>query len=124
MIRLDTHAVVWLYTGEVERFTASGIAAVDREDLVVSPVVELELTYLHETGRLTVGGPTILADLRERIDLRASDRSMASVVAAAHPLSWTRDPFDRLIVGDALSADCRLLTKDRTITEHCSLAQW
>lgn len=124
MIRVDTHVVVWLFTGELERFTEAGADALEREELVISPVVELELTYLHEIGRLTVGGATITGDLRERVGLVVSDLSMAAVVAAATPLDWTRDPFDRLIVGDALAASCGLLTKDATIRDHCSLARW
>ena len=124
VIRLDTHAVIWLFTGEVERFSPEGLAAIDTEDLVVSPMVELELTFLHDIGRLTVAGSPIMADLRERIGLRSSDQSLASAVAAATPLSWTRDPFDRLIVGDALAANDVLLTRDRSILDHCALATW
>ncbi len=112
MIRLDTHAVVWLFTGELERFTKKGRAAIDTQQLVVSPIVQLELTHLHEIGRLTVGGADILGDLASRIGLSTSDQSMLSVVQAAAGLTWTQDPFDRLIVADALSANCPLLTKD------------
>jgi hypothetical protein len=39
------------------------VEAINNKDLVVSPIVELELTYLHEIGRLTVNGPTIFGDL-------------------------------------------------------------
>ncbi|MDQ3469412.1 MAG: PIN domain-containing protein [Actinomycetota bacterium] len=124
MIRLDTHVAVWLYSGELERLSAPAAAAVEHEDLVISPIVELEATYLHEIGRLTVTGAELTADLRGRVGLALSDLDMAAVVAAAAPLSWTRDPFDRLIVGDALAANCTLLTKDGTIREHCPLARW
>ena len=82
MIRLDTHVVVWLYTGELERFTEVARESLEHDDLVVSPIVELELTYLHEIGRLSVAGTLVTADLRERVGLVWSDRSMASVVTA------------------------------------------
>ncbi len=124
MIRLDTHVVVWLYTGQLERLSEPATESLEREDLVFSPTVELELTYLHEIGRLTVSGTQLIADLRARIGLVASGVPLIAVVAAAAPLSWTRDPFDRLIVGDALAANCTLLTKDGTIREHCPLARW
>ncbi len=103
VIRLDTHAVVWLFTSELERFTKKGRAAIDTQQLVVSPIVQLELTYLHEIERLTVGGADILGDLASRIGLSTSDR---------------------LIVADALSANCPLLTKDGTIRRHVSIARW
>lgn len=124
MIRLDTHVVVWLYTGQLECLSAVATESLEREDLVFSPIVELELTYLHEIGRLTVSGTQLIADLRARIGLVASGVPLIAVVAAAAPLSWTRDPFDRLIVGDALAANGPLLTKDDSIRRNCALARW
>ncbi|MEX0790980.1 MAG: hypothetical protein WD178_09420, partial [Actinomycetota bacterium] len=84
----------------------------------------LELAYLNETGKLKVSGAAIFLDLQERIGLMESSQSLAAVVAAAADQSWTRDPFDRLIVGDSLSANCTLLSKDATILAHCGLAEW
>jgi len=46
------------------------------------------------------------------------------VETEAAPLTWTRDPFDRLIVGDATGANSALLTKDSTILANCPLAEW
>lgn len=124
LIRLDTHVVVWLYTGETERFSARAAERLTEEALVISPIVDLELTYLFEVGRLRVPGVTIVSDLKERIGLQHSAESLASAVAAAIPLDWTRDPFDRLIVGDAMGANTSLLTKDSTILANCTLAEW
>lgn len=124
LIRLDTHVVVWLYTGEVERFSASAVDAIETNSLVVSPMVQLELTYLYEVGRLTVSGPEIIGDLTQRLSLALSTTTMLAAVLAAAVLSWTRDPFDRLIVADALVAGTPLLTKDDVIRANCNLAQW
>lgn len=124
VIRLDTHAVVWLYTGETERFTKKGKALMEAEPLVISPVVQLELTYLHEIGRLTVGGADIVGDLASRVGLTMSDQPFLSVVQTAAALTWTRDPFDRLIAADALAANSPLLTKDDTIRSNVSIARW
>ena len=124
VIRLDTHVVVWLFTGETERFTSAGLELLTNRQLVLSPMVQLELSYLHEIGRLTVGGADIVGDLEGRIGLQLSDQPMLTVVQSAGSLTWTRDPFDRLIVADALSANCPLLTKDDLIRAHCSLATW
>ena len=86
--------------------------------------MELELTFLQEIDRLTVSGAEIVADLRERIGLAFSPVAFSAVVAAASSLRWTHDPFDRLIVGDALAANAPLLTKDEAIKRHCPLARW
>jgi PIN domain nuclease of toxin-antitoxin system len=124
MIRLDTHIVVWLYTGDLDKLSRPARALIEAEQLVISPIVQLELTYLHEVGRLMLGGADIVADLRERIGLRLSDLPLTSIVPAAAALNWTRDPFDRLIVADALAANEQLLTKDETIRRNCTLAVW
>jgi PIN domain nuclease of toxin-antitoxin system len=124
VIRLDTHVVVWLYTGEVERLGEATRAAIDTEIPMISPMVQLELSYLHEVGRLTVGGADIVNDLVGRIGLRRSEADLAALTEAAAALTWTRDPFDRLIVADALVAGATLLTKDRRIRQHTSIAQW
>lgn len=124
MIRLDTHAVLWLYIGEIERFTPNGRELLESELLTISPIVQLELTYLHEIGRLKVGGADIVGDLESRIRLYTVNQPLLAVVQAAASLSWTRDPFDRLIVGDALAANCSLLTKDDAIHAKTPLAVW
>ena len=124
VIRLDTHAVVWLYAGDVERLSDTAGTAIETHDLVISPMVQLELTYLHEIGRLTVSGAEIVGDLADRIGLRLSDATMSAVVHAAASLSWTRDPFDRMIVADAIVAATDLLTKDERILANTAFAHW
>jgi PIN domain nuclease of toxin-antitoxin system len=124
VIRLDTHVVVWLYTGETEQLSAAAVAAIEQHELVVSPMVQLELSYLHEIGRLAIGGADIIADLERRVGLRRSDLGLEALVDTAASLTWTRDPFDRLIVADALVAGTALLTKDRSINDHTTIARW
>jgi PIN domain nuclease of toxin-antitoxin system len=38
--------------------------------------------------------------------------------------TWTRDPFDRIIVAQARLRGAPLLTKDRTIQTHHAEAFW
>lgn len=124
VIRLDTHVVVWLFTGEVEQLSTEAIDAIERHPLVVSPMVQLELSYLHEIDRLTIGGADVIADLERRVGLRRSDVALEALVDTAASLTWTRDPFDRLIVADALAAGAALVTKDRTIHDRSTIALW
>ena len=90
----------------------------------VSPIVELELAYLYEIGRVTEPAAAPLAALRRSIGLEIADLSLAALTQAAVGLSWTRDPFDRLIAAHAIVADVRLVTADETIREHWPLAIW
>jgi PIN domain nuclease of toxin-antitoxin system len=110
--------------GSPNAFSSRAVELLATEALIVSPIVDLELTYLFEVGKLRVSGSTIVADLKERIGLQHSTQTLASVVAAAIPLNWTRDPFDRLLVGDAIGANSSLLTKDSNILANCTLTEW
>ena len=90
----------------------------------VSPIVELELTYLYEVGRVSEPASVPLAALRRSIGLEVADASVAELVQTAVDLSWTRDPFDRLIAAHALVANAPLITADETIRANLSLATW
>jgi PIN domain nuclease of toxin-antitoxin system len=97
---------------------------IESGDVFVSPMVELELTFLYEVRRVTEPADAPLQALASAIGLEIADTRMAAVTRAAVDLTWTRDPFDRLIAAHAIAADAPLLTADRTILEHLSLAVW
>jgi PIN domain nuclease of toxin-antitoxin system len=87
-------------------------------------MVELELSFLYQVGRVTEPASAPLRALRRSIGLEVADVSFAELAAAAIDLTWTRDRFDRLIAAHALVAGVPLLTADRTILEHLPLATW
>lgn len=92
--------------------------------LAVSPIVELELTYLYEIGRVSEPASAPLSALRRAFGLEVVDTSLAELVQAAASLTWTRDPFDRLISAHAIVADAPLITADETIRANLPLATW
>ncbi len=79
---------------------------------------------MHEIGRARDSAPTMLAALRQSIGLEVENVSLSGLVDAAMTLSWTRDPFDRLISAHAIVADAPLVTADRTILANLPLATW
>ena len=124
MIYLDTHAVVWLYAKELDRFTEKGLESLDANELLMSPMVTLELEYLHETGRIQVKSRVICESLKQTVGLRVCELPFAAVAHVSLDQTWTRDPFDRLIVAQAKLADAPLLTKDSIIIKHYKKAFW
>ena len=124
LILLDTHVVGWLYEGADRRIPASVRDLIESEAPFVSPMVELELTYLFEVRRVTEPAAAPLTALQRTIGLEIADASLADVAAAAAGLSWTRDPFDRLIAAHAIVTGAPLLTADETILDNLSLATW
>lgn len=124
MILLDTHVVVWLYAGLVQELSARAVREIETNDLAICPVVQLELAYLHEIGRVHESPATIVGDLAGRIGLSVAQIGFAPLCAAAVGLDWTRDPFDRIQAAHALSAGLPLLTRDAHMREHLHLAIW
>ena len=115
MILLDTNALIWLGQGH-KRVRA--LARFPR--LYVSPASLLELQFLAEAGRLRLAPGqsvfTIPDDPRWVLDEPPAWRWFSS----AAEVGWTRDPFDRLIVGHALLRGWKLATSDTVLVEQLS----
>jgi PIN domain nuclease of toxin-antitoxin system len=124
IVYVDTHVVVWLYAGLTARLNRSVRDLLNTSELAISPMVSLELQYLYETGRTTEPGNTVIQDLSQRIGLRIWEEPFQQIVALAIQQTWTRDPFDRLIVGQAALYQTPLVTKDRAIRKHYPHAFW
>ena len=87
-------------------------------------MVGLELQYLFEIGRTRSPAREVLDHLQLRIQLEQCDLPFRYVSELAWRQSWTRDPFDRLIVSQAKLAGEPLLTKDATILAEFDDAVW
>ena len=124
MIHLDTHVAAWLYAGRSDLFPAGVRSLLESEELVVSPMVLLELQYLFEIGKTTEPGNAVMAALERVLEVRQSTLSFESVASAALAFDFTRDLFDRLITAQAEVAEAPLITKDRKIREFYSRAVW
>jgi PIN domain nuclease of toxin-antitoxin system len=124
LVYLDTHVVVWLYDALTDRLSQAAAEAIEENDVVISWMVELELQFLHEIGRLRVKPAAIIRHLSTQIGLRLSDAGLERIVRAAAGMDWTRDVFDRLIAAESAAMNLALITKDRTIRAHHKLSIW
>jgi PIN domain nuclease of toxin-antitoxin system len=118
VIHLDTHVLVWLYSGDMERL-GPVLPLLQRHQMVASPMAVLELQYLFEVGRTTESAELVAQRLQQDLGLHISSAPWGVVVGHALQLDWTkRDPFDRLIVATAVADDAPLLTKDTLIQKN------
>ena len=124
MTYLDTHAVVWFYYGELSAFPKALLERLENQNLLISPAVLLELQFLKEIKRIDADPMLIFQTLEETIGLKLCDLAFSKIVTGALSQSWTRDPFDRLIVAQASIQSAPLLTKDQTIRKHYAHACW
>jgi PIN domain nuclease of toxin-antitoxin system len=124
VIYLDTHVLVYLFAGEVNRLGAAARKAIDRHEVLASAAAVLELELLHEIGRLKPTASKLISAVAADIGLRVCDLPFRTIVDHALSESWTRDPFDRLIVANAKAAGAGLVTKDQRIRDNYSRALW
>jgi PIN domain nuclease of toxin-antitoxin system len=124
LIYLDTHIVVWLYAGLLDKFSQSIKAILNKNEILISPFVRLELEYLYEIDRVKEPAHVIVTDLADRVGLRVCEKDFNVIVSQAIKLSWTRDLFDRLIVANAALNENTLISKDQNILEYYPHARW
>ena len=101
MIFLDTHVVVWLYEGLLEKIPKSIQEKLEASELYISPMVVLELDFLYEIERIGVAGSEIVHHLDAHLGMSISRVDFYRIIEEAQTQCWTRDPFDRLIVANA-----------------------
>jgi PIN domain nuclease of toxin-antitoxin system len=124
LIYLDTHVVVWLYSGLTDKFSATAQRLINDNEIFISPVVRLELQYLFESQRVVEAPDAIVTDLASRIGLQICSKPLNRIVTEALAYTWTRDPFDRLITAHAGVDDDLLLSKDANILRNYAHARW
>lgn len=124
LIYLDTHVCSWLHAGRSELLTKRAEELLESREILISPMVRLELGFLREIGRLKYSPDQIVGSLAQSMGLRICELPFDRVIERAFDQSWTRDPFDRIIVAQAAARDAHLLTRDRQISQSYPLAVW
>jgi PIN domain nuclease of toxin-antitoxin system len=113
---LDTHVVVFLHAGDTSRISAKAQRQIESTDLLISPMVLLELEMLYNKSTIRYSASRILADLAQQIGLSVRQMPFAQVVRSALTIQWTREPGDLLIVANAMANHVApLVTKDDRI---------
>lgn len=113
---LDSNALLWWLEGN-SRLTADLNLRIDQEpSLYVSVLSPWELWIKAASGRLTMP-----SDLEERLVVRritalAPDLKDARLAADLPPIH--RDPFDRMIIAQALNRQSTIVTSDRVFADY------
>ena len=118
MYFLDTHIIVWLYQKCLNLLSQKAKISIDNNDIFISPIILLELEYLHEIKKLKHDSQTMVGYLQNRIGLTIDDSNFQEIANVAIKETWTRDPFDRLIVSHSKYRDSYLITKDKEILKN------
>ena len=99
--------------------------ALDNADLLVSPMVMLEMEYLYEIQRTNWTSRDARFRMERDLGARVCDLPFPKVAEAALDEKWIRDPFDRIIVAQAKANGLApLITADDKIRKHYPGVLW
>lgn len=117
---LDTNALIWM-VDEPERLSPAAAEALEdaRNELCVSIVSLWEVTTKHRAGKLGFGAGATL-DALGAAGLRwlpVTHRHLLAVEALPR-VPKHRDPFDQLLVAQALHENLTLVTSDRALSAY------
>jgi PIN domain nuclease of toxin-antitoxin system len=124
VIQIDTHMVIWLAERRMSALSPTARRLAERERLEISPMVLMELETLHEAGKLKNEPDRLVRVVEREFGLSVSRAGFAEVIVSARSFAWTRDPFDRLIVANAMADGARLITADAAILANFEGAVW
>lgn len=123
---LDTRAFLWFVTGDtrLSRAARRALESADNE-LILSAASVWEMAIMASLGRLTL--PMSVEDsIAEKVESGFSVLSVDWTHAAAVEVlpPYHRDPFDRLLVAQALAENLALVTNDPAIRSYGVKVVW
>ncbi len=118
-VLLDTHVLVWAATTP-ERLGSDLAVIEDADRRIVSAVCVWELAIKQRLGKLSLGSDVRTWVRRVTSELVLDHLPVTADHAAAveHLPDVHRDPFDRLLVAQAVAEGAVLLTADERLTAY------
>ena len=118
---LDTHALLW-WVADSARLseTARGLIADDSNEILVSAASAWEIATKYRLGKLP-GGATVAADVVgcigtqgfTELQISVADAERAGGLPGPH-----KDPFDRMLIAQALARDLPIVSVDAAFDHY------
>ena len=122
---LDTNVVVWLAQGDLSRIPPKAQSLLEENELLISPMVLIELEYLYEVNRIKLSSRAVLRKVEYEASVRVCELPFPRVADMVIDEKWTRDPFDRTIVAQAKANGlATLISADEEIRRNYPRAVW
>jgi PIN domain nuclease of toxin-antitoxin system len=117
---LDTNVAIWSVIDTDRLSTREQSIIIEADEVYVSHCSLWELAIKSTQGRRAVPPLTAPAarDLFEQSDFKLLEIKLDHIYAVADLPALHKDPFDRLIVAQALTEPLRLVTKDRQLAAY------
>jgi PIN domain nuclease of toxin-antitoxin system len=124
---LDTCTFLWIIAGAKELSpNAKEIFANPANEVLLSAVSVWELSVKHALGKLPLPSTIerFVIEQRERHGIAALPLDERAVLHLYKLPALHRDPFDRMLICQAIEHDCLLLTPDPLIAQYPVRVQW
>ncbi|MGH7180595.1 MAG: type II toxin-antitoxin system VapC family toxin [Nitrospiraceae bacterium] len=124
---LDTCTFLWIITGAKELSpTAKEVFADPANEVLLSVVSVWELSVKHFLGKLPMpsGFERFVGEQRKRHGIAALPLDERAVLHLHKLPVLHRDPFDRMLICQAIEHDCMMLTPDPLIAQYPVRVQW
>ena len=124
---LDTCSFLWLAAGDRKLSQSARTLCADPDnELFLSSVTAWEIARKWQAGRLGLGLPPreFVPHFREAHGIEALPITEAAALHAASLPDVHRDPFDRMLICQAIEHGLTILTPDRQISSYPVRCAW
>jgi PIN domain nuclease of toxin-antitoxin system len=113
---LDTHVLLWALSDPARLGPAHDVIVDGRNDVYVSSASAWEITIKRALGKLRA--PKDLAEQIQAARFTALEISLAHALVVGELPDLHCDPFDRMLIAQALTEGLTLVTADPAITAY------
>ena len=116
---IDTHVLLWS-VGSSKNLSPKARQILVNEQVMVSVVSWWELSIKFGLGKIDLGSrtPEDVLKIAEGMDYSSLPLSLSEVSSFHRLVTINKDPFDRMLVGQAIKNDIPLLSRDSRLTSY------
>jgi len=117
---LDTHIYLWILADDKKLTKAARKMILEADEIYISSATIWEASIKARLGKLDVDVDSLVAEIKangfNELPVRAVHAARVRDLPDIH-----RDPFDRILIAQAMSEPMQLLTADRNLSEYSEL---
>nr|WP_319393480.1 type II toxin-antitoxin system VapC family toxin [uncultured Desulfobacter sp.] len=124
---LDTHALIFWFNREnmSDEFISFLDELNEAENLFISPISFWEIALLVKKGRIEIDDVNAWRiDLMKYSQIVLMNPDAGEMIESVFLPDLHKDPFDRLLIAQAVNNNCSLVTKDEIIKQYNVKTFW
>lgn len=124
---LDTHTFLWMAVSPEQLSKAVKDAVLKKNNrLYLSAASAWEVTLLWQLDRIVLPDQPqrFIPEAMQQMSIQPLPISFLTAISSAMLPLIHRDPFDRILIAEAVKENLTILTKDKKIAEYDVKTQW